>query len=175
MKTQFRGRSWSFGDNVDTGTILSARFMKGTDNSDIGAYCLIDARPEFQKEAKPNDILVAGKNFGCGSSREHAPLAIKQRVKIVIAESFARIFYRNAVNLGLYVVDLPDAAKLINDGQDIEVNLLNGLVINHSSGKSWKVSALPRFMQHVYNCDGLYGYIKNRMEENERMITGGTN
>jgi 3-isopropylmalate/(R)-2-methylmalate dehydratase small subunit len=172
MKTQFRGRAWLFADNVDTGTIISARFMSGTDNSDIGAYCLVDARQEFSKEAKPDDILVAGKNFGCGSSREHAPLAIKQRVRIVIAESFARIFYRNAINIGLYVVELPDASKLIADGSDIEINLQEGWVRNHKSGKSWRIPLLPDFMQRVYDCEGLYGYIKSRVEENGKAGTG---
>lgn len=167
MNTTFRGQSWLFGDNVDTGTIISARFLTGTDNSDIGQFCLVDERPEFPKGAKPNDILVAGKNFGCGSSREHAAIAIKQRVKVVVAESFARIFFRNSINTGLYVVELPDARNRISDGDDIEVNLEEGVVINHSIGETWRVTAIPDFMKEIYDNDGLYGYIKAKMEERE--------
>lgn len=167
MSKTFRGRSWLFGDNVDTGTIISARFMTGTDNSNIGAYCLIDARPEFSAEVKPNDILVAGTNFGCGSSREHAAIAIKQRVGVVVAESFARIFFRNAINTGLYVVELADASKRIADGDDVEVDLERGTVTNHTRGETWPVPAIPDFMKDIYANEGLYGYIKAKMEERE--------
>jgi 3-isopropylmalate/(R)-2-methylmalate dehydratase small subunit len=165
MTNKFHGRAWLFGDNVDTGTIISARFMTGTDNSNIGAFCLVDDRPEFSKEAKKNDVLVAGKNFGCGSSREHAPLAVKQKVHIVVAESFARIFFRNAVNIGLYVIELADALKKIKDGDDIEVDLVKGLIINNSSKEHYRINSLPEFMRQIYECDGLYGYIKKRWEQ----------
>lgn len=165
MIDKFNGNAWCFGDNVDTGTIISARFLTGTDNSDIGAFCLIDERPEFSKEAKKNDILVAGKNFGCGSSREHAPLAVKQRVSVIIAESFARIFFRNAINIGLYVIELPDTAKIISDGDAVEVDLRKGLIINKSKDIERKINPMPDFMKNIYDCDGLYGYIKNRIDQ----------
>ena len=164
MKDIFRGRSWVFGNNVDTGTIISARFLTGTDNSDIGRYCLVDSRPEFPTDAKPNDILVAGKNFGCGSSREHAPIAVKQRVRVVVAESFARIFFRNAVNIGLYVVELPDASSRITDGDEVEVDLERGIVTNLTRDETWNVAPMPGFMKDIYSNNGLYGYIKSKME-----------
>ena len=167
MSDTFRGRGWVFGDNVDTGTIISARFLTGTDNSKIGQYCLIDARPEFPVDAQPNDILVGGKNFGCGSSREHAPIAVKQKVRVVVAESFARIFFRNAVNIGLYVVELPDASRRIADGDEVEVDLAQGTVTNVTRGETWNVPAMPEFMKDIYSNEGLYGYIKSKMEARE--------
>ncbi len=169
MSGIFRGRSWVFGDNVDTGTIASARFLTGTDNSNIGQYCLIDARPEFPEQAKENDILVGGKNFGCGSSREHAAIAVKQKVRVVVAESFARIFFRNAVNLGLYVVELKDATQRIDDGDEVEVDLAQGTVKNITRGETWSVPAMPEFMKAIYDNHGLYGYIKTEMEARERV------
>ena len=108
MDAKFKGRAWCFGDNVDTGTIASARFITGPDNSKLGKSCLIDLHPEFPEQVKPEDILIGGRNFGCGSSREHAPLAIQQCLSCVVADSFARIFYRNAINRGLYLAELPN-------------------------------------------------------------------
>ena len=167
MSGIFHGRSWVFGDNVDTGTIISARFLTGTDNSNIGQYCLIDVNPEFPKTAAGNDVIVAGRNFGCGSSREHAALAVKQKVGVVVAESFARIFFRNAINLGLYVVELKDAPSKIADGDEVEVNLRKGAVTNVTRGESWDVPPMPAFMKSIYDNGGLYGYIKAEMQKRE--------
>lgn len=165
MKAIYSGRAWVFGNDVDTGTIVSARYLAGTDSSHLGEICLIDARPEFTQQAQPGDILVAGKNFGCGSSREHAPIALQQRVSCVVADSFARIFYRNSVNRGFYLAELPGAAVLISDGDIIEVDTKQGKIYNKTKNESYAILPVPEFMQRIYDSGGLYGYIERRLAE----------
>lgn len=165
MEKIYRGRAWVFGDNVDTGSIVSGKNFAGNDNSRLGEICLLDVRPDFAKEARPGDIVVAGKNFGCGSSREHAAIALQQRVSCVLADSFARIFYRNSVNRGLYLGELRRAADFIADGDMIEVDFGQGIVYDRTKGERHKILPLPEFMRRMYESGGLYGYIERRLFE----------
>lgn len=165
--TGIEGRAWVFGDDVDTGTIISARYMTKADNSGLPAYTLIDLRPDFTEGAQPGDVLVAGRNFGCGSSREHAPFVLKRRVACVIADSFARIFYRAAVNLALRVIELPDATEHIREGDTVAVDLDAGKIHNRTSGRSFDIQPMPGFMKRIYDMGGLYAYVEKRIREEE--------
>lgn len=170
-----RGRAWVFGDDVDTGTIISAKYMTKADTSDLPAHTLIDLRPDFAEHAKPEDILVAGRNFGCGSSREHAPFVLKKRVACVIADSFARIFYRSAVNLALHVIELPGATESIKEGDTVSVDLDGGKIRNLTSGQSFDIHPMPEFMKRIYDMGGLYSYIGERMKTEPRFTMGDAN
>jgi 3-isopropylmalate dehydratase small subunit len=165
MEMKLCGKAWLVGKNVDTGTIISARFMTKTDNSALGQYCLVDLRPDFTAGVKPGDILVAGENFGCGSAREQAPVALKECVSCVIAESFARIFYRNAIGLGYYAIELPDATKRIREGDIVEVNMKDGRVVNKTKNESYDITPFPKFLEEIYAAGGLLGYIGNKISE----------
>lgn len=155
-----RGKTWQFGDNVNTDEIIPARYLNTTDPKVLAQHCMEDARPGFSGLIKSGDIIVAGKNFGCGSSREHAPISIKALgISCVIAVSFARIFYRNSFNIGLPIFELPCAVK-ISEGDSIEIDTVKGEIKNLTKKEVYKVNPIPGFMQELVNCGGLMEYAK---------------
>ena len=157
------GRVFKYGDNVDTDVIIPARYLNTSDPDELARHCLEDLDPEFTEKVEQGDIIVGGKNFGSGSSREHAPLAIKAAgVSCVIAESFARIFYRNAVNIGLPILESAEASAKIEDGQEIEVDIKRGIIINKANDEQYKSSKFPDFMQEIIKAGGLIDYVKKR-------------
>lgn len=161
---RFRGKAWLFGDNIDTDAIIPARYLNTSDSQELARHCMEDADPNFVNNMRPGDIIVAGKNFGCGSSREHAPIAIKAAgVSCVIAESFARIFYRNAFNMGLPILECPGINGKIREGDDISVDLANGVIENHSTGEIFRAEPIPPFMQELIEAGGLIPYVKKKM------------
>lgn len=158
-----RGIVHKYGDNVDTDVIIPARYLNSSDAKDLATHCMEDIDKEFVKKVKPGDIMVANKNFGCGSSREHAPLAIKTAgISCVIAETFARIFYRNAINIGLPILECPAAAKAIEAGQEVEVDFDSGIITNVTTGETYQGQAFPEFMQRIMKADGLMNYINEK-------------
>ena len=161
---KMRGRAWKFGDDVDTDAIIPARYLISTDPQFLAAHCMEDADADFSKKVKEGDIIVAGKNFGCGSSREHAPIAIKGAgVGCVIAHSFARIFYRNAFNMGLPILECPEAAAALETGDEVEVDLDKGLIVNHSRQATYQAQPVPPFMQRLLQAGGLMAYVREQM------------
>ena len=157
------GKTWKFGDDIDTDAIIPARYLISTDPEFLAAHCMEDADPEFPRKVRAGDIIVAGKNFGCGSSREHAPVAIKGAgVSCVIAHSFARIFYRNAFNMGLPILESPEAADAIATGDDVEVDLDHGLIFNRTRQETYKAQTLPPFMQQLLQAGGLMNYVRRQ-------------
>jgi 3-isopropylmalate/(R)-2-methylmalate dehydratase small subunit len=163
MTMQFEGKVWKFGDNVDTDAIIPARFLNVSDKDQLAKGCFIDLRPEFRSGVQPGDILVAGSNFGCGSSREHAPLAIKASgVSAVVARSFARIFYRNAFNIGLPILECAEAADLFSEGTRVSVDLESGEIREVQKGKRALAKPLPEFMREMIRSGGLVSYIKEK-------------
>lgn len=163
MKAQ--GRAVKYGDNVDTDVIIPARYLNTSDPLELASHCMEDLDRDFSKKAKKGDIMVAGKNFGCGSSREHAPIAIKaSEISCVIAETFARIFYRNAINIGLPILECPEAAKDISDGDEISVDFETGRINNLTKNREYIGMPFPGFMQEIISADGLIGYVKKQLE-----------
>lgn len=161
MKAQ--GRVFKYGDNVDTDVIIPARYLNSFDAQELASHAMVDIDPEFVNKVKPGDLIVANKNFGCGSSREHAPISIKAAgVSCVIAETFARIFYRNAINIGLPIIECPDAAKEIEAGDEVEVNFDTGVITDKTKGTSYQGQAFPPFMQKIIDCEGLVNYINQK-------------
>ena len=157
---QARGKVFRYGDNVDTDVIIPARYLNTSVPSELAAHCMEDIDKDFVKRVEPGDIIVASKNFGCGSSREHAPIAIKAAgVSVVIAETFARIFYRNSINIGLPIVECPEAAKEIKAGDTVSVDFDSGVITDETTGKSYKGQAFPPFMQRIIDSEGLINYI----------------
>jgi 3-isopropylmalate/(R)-2-methylmalate dehydratase small subunit len=160
----FKGTVHKFGNHVDTDQIIPAKYLITTDAKELGKHCMELAYEDFPKKAKPGDILVAGVNFGCGSSREHAPLAIKGiGLAVVIAESFARIFFRNSINIGLPILECPEAAKAAKQGDQLEVDLDKGVIKNLTQNKTYQASPFPDFMQQIINAGGLMPYVKKRL------------
>ena len=160
---QAEGRVFKYGDNVDTDVIIPARYLNATTGEELAKHCMEDIDKEFIHKVQPGDIIVAEKNFGCGSSREHAPLAIKcAGVSCVIAETFARIFYRNAINIGLPIVECLEAAKDISDGDEVYVDFDSGLITNKTTNKTYQGQAFPPFMQKIIDCEGLVNYINQK-------------
>lgn len=158
-----KGHVFKYGDNVDTDVIIPARYLNSSDPKELAAHCMEDIDTEFVKKIAEGDIIVAGKNFGCGSSREHAPLAIKASgVSCVIAETFARIFYRNAINIGLAIIECPEAAREIDAGSEVEVDFDSGRITDRTAGKSYQGQAFPPFMQKIIDCGGLVPYINQK-------------
>lgn len=156
------GRVFKFGSNVDTDVIIPARYLNVPDPAELAKHCMEDIDKEFVNKVKEGDIIVADKNFGCGSSREHAPIAIKAAgVSCVIAETFARIFYRNAINIGLPIIECPEAAKGIEEGDEIEVDFDSGKIYNKTKGEEYQGQAFPEFMQNIISSGGLINYINN--------------
>ncbi len=159
MKAQ--GKVIKYGNNVDTDVIIPARYLNTSDPAELASHCMEDIDKDFVKNVKKGDIIVAGKNFGCGSSREHAPIAIKASgISCVIAETFARIFYRNAINIGLPIVESPEAARDIENGDEISIDFDSGIITNVTKNKTYKGVPFPEFMQELIAADGLIGYIK---------------
>ena len=157
------GRVFKFKDNVDTDVIIPARYLNSSDPAELAKHCMEDIDKDFVNKVKKGDIIVAEKNFGCGSSREHAPIAIKAAgVSCVIAETFARIFYRNAINIGLPIIECPEAAKNIEEGDEVEVDFDSGVIYNKTKGTSFKGQAFPEFMQKIIAAEGLINYINNK-------------
>ena len=157
------GKVFKFGDNVDTDVIIPARYLNSSDPKELAQHCMEDIDADFVKKVSPGDLIVATKNFGCGSSREHAPLAIKAAgVSCVIAETFARIFYRNAINIGLPTIECPEAAKDIADGDEVEVDFDSGRITNKTKGTTYQGQAFPPFMQKIIDCGGLVNYINQK-------------
>jgi len=158
-----RGKVWKFGDNVDTDLIIAARYLNTSEPSELAKHVMEDADPEFVSKMEPGDIIVAGENFGCGSSREHAPIALKAAgIAAVIAPTFARIFYRNAFNMGLPIFELPEAAE-INEGDIVRIDMEKGEVIDETTGKSYKFIPIPEFMQELVDAGGLIEYAKKEL------------
>ncbi len=157
------GKAFKFGDNIDTDTIIPAVYLVTTDPQELGAHCMEFADPRFSEKVQPGDIIVAGRNFGCGSSREHAPIAIKGcGVSCVIAKSFARIFYRNAINIGLPILECADTDR-IQEGDRLQVDTAGGKIINETKGESYDTSPFPPFLQAIINAGGLMARVKQRL------------
>lgn len=155
-----KGTVHKFGDNVDTDVIIPARYLNKSDDAWLASHCMEDIDKDFVKNVKKGDIMVATKNFGCGSSREHAPIAIKAAgVDCVIAETFARIFYRNAINIGLPIIECPEAAKAIEAGDEVEVDFDSGKIFDLTKGTEYQGQAFPPFMQKIIDAEGLVNYI----------------
>lgn len=161
MKAQ--GLVFKYGDNVDTDVIIPARYLNIQDRTELASHCMEDIDLEFTKKVKKGDIMVAGKNFGCGSSREHAPQVIRDSgVACVIAETFARIFYRNAINIGLPIIECPKAAQAINAGDEVAIDFDSGLIKNITTGEEYEGQAFPEFMQNIIKAEGLVNYINQK-------------
>ena len=157
------GSVFKYGDNVDTDVIIPARYLNSSDPKELAAHCMEDIDKEFVNQVKFGDLIVADKNFGCGSSREHAPIAIKAAgVSCVIAETFARIFYRNAINIGLPIIECPAAAKGIEPGDEVEVDFDTGVITNVTKGTTFQGQAFPEFMQKIIKAEGLVNYINQK-------------
>ena len=157
------GKVWNFGANIDTDVIIAARYLNSSDPEHLAKYVMEDADPEFPKKLQRGDVIVAGENFGCGSSREHAPIALKAAgVAAVVAPSFARIFYRNAFNMGLPIFELPESLE-IKEGEEISIDLDNGKITNNTTNKTYDFIAIPPFMQELIAAGGLINYAKGEM------------
>jgi 3-isopropylmalate/(R)-2-methylmalate dehydratase small subunit len=160
MKT--KGHVFKYADNVDTDVIIPARYLNTPNAAELALHCMEDIDKDFVKKVQPGDIMVAGWNFGCGSSREHAPLVIKTcGTGCVIAKSFARIFYRNAINIGLPILECPEAAEEINAGDEVTVDFDTGIITDNTTGKTYKAQAFPPFIQNIIEKGGLLASLKD--------------
>ncbi|MBI5560704.1 MAG: 3-isopropylmalate dehydratase small subunit [Deltaproteobacteria bacterium] len=160
---KMRGTVWKFGSDIDTDRIIPARHLNTSDPAELARHCMEDEDPGFAGKVKPGDIIVAGKNFGCGSSREHAPFSIKAAgVACVIAKSFARIFFRNSFNMGLPILECPDAVDSTSAGDTLDVDFSNGIIKNVTKNKVFKANPIPQFMQELVRAGGLMKWIKKR-------------
>jgi 3-isopropylmalate dehydratase small subunit len=158
-----KGKVWKFGSNVNTDEIIPARYLNTSDPAELARHCMEDIDPQFMAKVRAGDIIVAEDNFGCGSSREHAPIAIKVAgVSCVIARSFARIFFRNAINIGLPIIEAPEAVAATRAGDEVEVDLAAGTVKNLTQGQSWRVPAFPPEMQEIIAAGGLMAFVKKQ-------------
>lgn len=158
---KFTGTVIKYGDNVDTDVIIPARYLNTIDKKELASHCMEDIDKDFASKIKPGDIMVAGFNFGCGSSREHAPIAIKESgISLVIAKSFARIFYRNSINIGLAIVECPEAAERIANGDQVEADLDTGVIYDRTTGESFKTEPFPEFIQKIITNGGLVESIR---------------
>ena len=163
MNTQ--GKVFKYPDNVDTDVIIPARYLNTPDAKELALHCMEDIDAEFVKNVQPGDVMVAGWNFGCGSSREHAPLVIKTcGTGCVIAKSFARIFYRNAINIGLPILECPEAADAISTGDEVRVDFDTGEITDITTGKTFKAQPFPEFIQNIIKCGGLLASLKERAQ-----------
>ena len=157
------GRVFKYGDNVDTDVIIPARYLNSSDPKELATHCMEDIDKDFVNNVKAGDIMVANKNFGCGSSREHAPIAIKAAgVSCVIAETFARIFYRNAINIGLPIIECKEASENIEAGDEVEIDFDSGVIVNKTKNQSYQGQAFPEFMQKIIKAEGLINYINQK-------------
>ena len=164
MRNNEKGRVWHYKDNVDTDVIIPARYLNTTDSKELASHCMEDIDKTFATGVQKNDFIVAGENFGCGSSREHAPIAIKASgIQAVIAKSFARIFYRNAINIGLPIVENPILADEVKAGDELELDLDRGVIKNLTNGKEYTCSKFPAEIQELISVGGLVNYTKKKM------------
>ena len=160
---QAHGTVLKYGDNVDTDVIIPARYLNSFDAKELASYAMVDIDPTFTKRVKPGDIMVARKNFGCGSSREHAPLALKTAgISCIIADSFARIFYRNAINIGLSILECPEAAEAINEGDEVKVDFDSGIITDVTTNQTFQAVPFPPFMQELIAQGGLVNYVNQK-------------
>lgn len=158
-----KGTVFKYGDNVDTDVIIPARYLNSSDPAELALHCMEDIDKDFVSKVSKGDIIVATKNFGCGSSREHAPIAIKAAgVSCVIAETFARIFYRNAINIGLPIIECKEASIAIQNGDEVEVNFDTGIITDLTTGECFQGQAFPEFMQKIIAAEGLVNYINQK-------------
>lgn len=166
MDNMIKGKVWKFGDDVDTDIILPGRYLVLTEEEELAACVMEGHDPDFSKKVKKGDIMVAGKNFGCGSSREHAPIAIKAAgISAVVAESFARIFYRNSTNIGLLLIESKGISKNVKEGDEIEINMDKAVLKDLTNSKEFEIKPLPEFMMGIMNEGGLISYLKNHLAE----------
>lgn len=162
---KYKGNAWKFGRDIDTDLIIPARYLKTSDPDELGKHCMEDADPEFVEKINRGDFIVADENFGCGSSREHAPIAIKAAgIPVVIAKSFARIFYRNAINMGLVIMESPEAVDGINLGDDIKVDTDTGKIMNITTGEEFQAKPFPEFISNIIEQGGLINYVKDKVK-----------
>ena len=160
-----KGTAFKFGDDVNTDVILPGKYLNLQDPQQLAQHCMESEDPEFVHKAKPGDIMVAGKNFGCGSSREHAPISIKALgISCVIASTFARIFFRSAINIGLPIVECDEAARSINQGDEVSVDFDTGLITDHTTGQQWQADPFPPFLQKLIAPGGLVEYSKDKIK-----------
>ncbi|NLK39257.1 MAG: 3-isopropylmalate dehydratase small subunit [Clostridiales bacterium] len=164
IKTNVRGKAIKYGDNVDTDVIIPARYLNTSDKKELASHCMEDLDKNFTKIVRVGDLMVAGKNFGCGSSREHAPIAIKESgISLVIAKSFARIFYRNAINIGLPIIECPEAAEEIESGDEVGMDFDSGVIYNFTKNKTYTAAPFPPFIQSIITAGGLINAVKSDM------------
>lgn len=157
----FNGKAIKYGDNVDTDVIIPARYLNTIDKKELASHCMEDIDKNFVNKVEAGDIMIAGNNFGCGSSREHAPIAIKESgISLVIAKSFARIFYRNSINIGLAILECPEAAERISEGDKVEADLDKGIIYNRTTGESFETKPFPEFIQKIITNGGLVESIR---------------
>ncbi|GLI52651.1 MULTISPECIES: 3-isopropylmalate dehydratase small subunit [Thermodesulfovibrio] len=161
---KIKGKVWKFGDNIDTDAIIPARYLNTSDPKELAKHVMEDADSSFPSKVKPGDIIIAGRNFGCGSSREHAPIAIKASgIQAVIAKSYARIFFRNAFNIGLPIFEVPELIDETNEGDEVEIDMNSGQIINLTKGKKYNTKPIPPFMQELIKAGGLVEWTKKRL------------
>jgi len=157
------GKAIKYGDNVDTDVIIPARYLAIQDRQELASHCMEDIDKDFVNKVKKGDIMIGGKNFGCGSSREHAPLCIKvSGISCVIAKTFARIFYRNAINIGLPIIECEEASERIDEGDDVSIDFDSGIITNNTKNETYKGQPFPEFMQKIIASEGLVNYINNK-------------
>jgi len=165
----FKGKVWKFKDNIDTDVIIPARYLNTSDPKELAIHCMEDYDAEFTKKVKQGDIIVAGKNFGCGSSREHAPIALKVAgVSCIIAQSFARIFFRNAINIGLPIFESEEVAEQCSEGDLLEVDTVKGIIKNLNQDKIYRTNLLPEFIQRIIAMGGLREYVKEEIKRRDK-------
>ena len=158
-----KGYVHKYGDNVDTDVIIPARYLNTSDHKELAAHCMEDIDADFTKKVQAGDIMVGGANFGCGSSREHAPIAIKQSgISCVIAKTFARIFFRNAINIGLAILECPEASEKIDAGDDVSVDFDTGIITNRTKNETYQAEPFPEFIKDIIRADGLMNSIRKR-------------
>jgi len=160
----FKGIIWKFGDHIDTDVIIPARYLNTSDPEELASHCMVDYDKDFIKKIKPGDMIVAGENFGCGSSREHAPIAIKAAgISCIIAKSFSRIFFRNSINIGLPIFDSSEVFKNSQQGDILEVDMYKGIIANLSNNKKIQITPLPEFIRKIISAKGLVEYTKREV------------
>ncbi|MDD4501575.1 MAG: 3-isopropylmalate dehydratase small subunit [Clostridia bacterium] len=159
-----RGKVIKYGNNVDTDVIIPARYLNTTDKQQLASHCMEDIDNTFVKRVQKGDIMVAGKNFGCGSSREHAPIAIKESgISLVIAKDFARIFYRNSINIGLPIIECAEASEQINEGDEVEADFEKGIILNYTQNREYRIEPFPEFIRKIINAGGLIEAVNKGM------------
>ena len=166
-----KGKVWKFKDNIDTDVIIPARYLNTSDPKELALHCMEDYDPEFIEKINQGDIVVAGRNFGCGSSREHAPIALKAAgVSCIIAQSFARIFFRNAINIGFPIFESEEIADQCSEGDLIKVDTAKGIIENINKGKTYQLNPLPAFIQNIISLGGLKEYVKEEVKRRKRDV-----